>query len=281
MRNLSIVIPTIGRRQEVQDLLTTLCVALKYINYEILIIDQNTNGLIDEVVFNMSKKLHINHLKPNLKGLSKAKNYGASLATKEFISFPDDDCKIFENTYLKAFELLENGNLDMVFGKCVDENGNDSVLNFRKEAYFLNSFNIVGGFVEATVVAKKVIFEKFTFDENMGAGAFFGAEEGFDWLYRILRKGNSKAFYSPEIIFYHPQVISHRGDENSLKRVFSYRCGSGYLYKKHGFYGKFFKRLFISLSGSVFYFFVDKRSSAYYKTEFLALLKGYTSANFK
>ncbi len=48
---------------------------------------------------------------------------------------------------------------------------------------------MLGGFVEATVVCKRDVFMNFEFDENMGAGTFFGAEEGFDWLYRILDGG--------------------------------------------------------------------------------------------
>jgi len=75
---------------------------------------------------------------------------------------------------------------------------------------------MLGGFVEATVVCRRNIFDKFQFDENMGAGTFFGAEEGFDWMYRILTQSSIKAYFSPEILFYHPKVILAKGDYSSL-----------------------------------------------------------------
>lgn len=137
-----------------------------------------------------------------LKACLKRKNYGAKVAKGKFISFPDDDCKIFLDTYQKAFKLLDEKKSDMVFGKCIDAEGNDSVLNFKKYEYHLHPSNMLGGFVEATVVCKKEVFDDYKFDENMGAGEFFGAEEGFDWLYRILTSSSYTAFYSPEIKFY-------------------------------------------------------------------------------
>ena len=181
---------------------------------------------------------------------------------------------MFPDTFAKAFQLLENEKCDMVFGKCIDEKGNDSVLNFQKEKYTLTKENMLGGFVEATVVCKKEIFDNFKFDENMGAGTFFGAEEGFDWLYRILTESSTKAVFSPEIKFYHPQVILSKGDLSALNRVFKYRCGTAYLCHKHHFAGKYYKRLIMAYVASKLYYFTDKDKAKYYKTEFLALQLG-------
>lgn len=271
---LSILVPTIGRKHELAMLLQSIIDAACRFNYEIVIVDQNPVGFLKEVLDQYQNQLPIIHHLVSFKGLSKAKNYGVKVSKGEFICFPDDDCKVFPDTFAKAFQLLENENCDMVFGKCIDDKGADSVLNFRKQQYALNSKNMLGGFVEATVVCARGIFEKFEFDENMGAGTFFGAEEGFDWLYRILTQTDAKAVFSPEIKFYHPQVILSKGDLPALNRVFKYRCGTAYLCHKHHFVGKYYKRLIMAYVASKLYYFTDKEKAKYYKTEFLALQLG-------
>lgn len=271
---LSILVPTIGRTIELSALLHSILDAKLSFPYEIVLIDQNSIGYLDEVLNNYRDKLPIKHHVVKFKGLSKAKNYGVKVSCGSFICFPDDDCKIFPDTFPNAFSLIEKENADLVFGKCIDEKGNDSVLNFQKEKYTLNKENMLGGFVEATVVCKRDVFMNFEFDENMGAGTFFGAEEGFDWLYRILSHSNLKAVFSPEIKFYHPQVILSKGDLSALNRVFKYRCGTAYLCHKHHFARKYYKRLIMAYVASKLYYFTDKDKAKYYKTEFLALQLG-------
>lgn len=271
---LSILVPTIGRTAELDMLLDSIQKAMLHLPYEIIIIDQNPAEFLDEVLSKYQHVLPISHHLVAFKGLSKAKNYGVKVSKGDFICFPDDDCKVFPDTFAKAFQLLENEKCDMVFGKCIDEKGNDSVLNFQKEKYTLTKENMLGGFVEATVVCKKEIFDSFKFDENMGAGTFFGAEEGFDWLYRILTQTDAKAVFSPEIKFYHPQVILSKGDLSALQRVFKYRCGTAYLCQKHGFVGQYYKRLLLSYGAFLSFYFLDREKSIYYQTEYHALRLG-------
>lgn len=276
---LSIIVPTIGRIKELDELLLSLSNCKISVGYEILIVDQNKDIILDDILAKYTA-LPLKHHKVNFSGLSKAKNYGVTLASGDYVSFPDDDCKIFENTYNLAFEILEKNNADMVFGKCIDEQGKDSVLNFRKDEYTLNKDNMVGGFVEATVVCKKSIFEAFQYDENMGAGTFFGSGEGFDWMYRILTQSTFKAYYSPEILFYHPQVILEKGNLASLNRTFKYSCGTGYLCRKHNFLKKYHKRLIlVKLANFGFYFF-NKEKYNYYSAELYGLKTGYLFSKY-
>lgn len=272
---LSIIIPTIGRVTELKDLLLSIVDACLPFNFEIIIIDQNEKGFLQDMLIEFENKLPINHCIVPFKGLSKAKNFGFSLSAGEFVSFPDDDCKIFKETFENALSEIHDRNLDIVFGKCIDEDGNDSVLNFKKESTFLDRRNMLGGFVEATVISKREIFDEYKFDENMGAGCFFGAEEGYDWLYRVFSEERpNKVMFSPRIEFYHPQVIFSKGDYSSLNRVFKYRCGTAYLCNKHNFWFKYYKRVILSSCAYYFFYFINKNNSTYYKTEMLALRLG-------
>lgn len=270
---LSIIVPTIGRTKELEMLLASIQEAKLSFDYEILLIDQNPVGFLSHLISHFSI-LPIKHINVEFKGLSKAKNYGLKEALGQYVCFPDDDCKVFSNTFTFAFQILENTGADLVFGKCLDAEGKDSVLNFKTTAGFLDSDNMLGGFVEATVVAKKEVFNHYKFDETMGAGAFFGAEEGFDWLYRILTQSSYKAYYSPEIKFYHPQVILSKGDYASINRVFKYSCGAAYLCVKHRFYKRYYKRLLMTTVATMVYRFVNTGKYHYYKSETLGLLTG-------
>lgn len=272
---LSIIIPTLNRTTELKALLLSIEKCVFNFEYEVIIIDQNPIGFLDDVLNDFWSKFNLKHQLVSFKGLSKAKNFGAKIAQGDFLSFPDDDCKIFSDTYSKALNIISSEKVDVVFGRCIDSDGNDSVLRFKKAPYILNKENMLGGFVEATGIINKSVFEQgFFFDENMGAGCFYGAEEGYDWLYRILTTSNIKAFYSTEVIFYHPQVLLDKGSIQALKRVFSYSCGTGYLCKKHKFYYRYFKRLALVFASLPIFMIINRKKGRYYFAEFLGLLSG-------
>jgi glycosyltransferase involved in cell wall biosynthesis len=270
----SVIVPTLGRRIEVSELLASIKAAEISVPYEVLIIDQNPKGFLDETLEGFLHQLPIVVFNVDFKGLSKAKNFGVSKAKGQIVSFPDDDCRVFKDTFAIGLQTLNRGH-DLVFGRCIDELGNDTVLNFKKEPLQLDIKNMLGGFVEATVFCKKEVLDEFKFDDNMGAGTFFGAEEGYDWLYRILVTQRKSAFYNPDIKFYHPHVIPNKGDTAALKRVFSYRCGTAYLCRKHQFFGKYFKRLILVFLAGIGYSVVSRKKSIYYKVEYHALRVGW------
>jgi len=273
---LSIIIPTIYRKIELEELLDSIQNYVKDISFEVIIVDQNLKGFLDEVIDKFINSINISHHLVTFKGISLAKNYGVKVAKGEYLTFPDDDCKIFPDTYLKALQLIFTKKADIVFGKCIDDNGIESVIQFKEAPYYLNKNNMQGGFVEATgVISKKIFHQNFYFDEVMGAGQFFGAEEGYDWLYRILTQSNFTCYYSNEIKFYHPQVLLDKGLSLSLNRVFTYSCGKAYLYKKHRFYIKLINRLMMVLFSIPFFIIFERKKAKYYFTELLGLLSGY------
>jgi glycosyltransferase involved in cell wall biosynthesis len=273
---LSIVIPTLNRTLELKTLLQSIEKYVLKIEYEVIIIDQNPSGFLDDVLSDFKTKANFYHYLVPFKGLSKAKNYGAKLASGEYLSFPDDDCEIYESTYTIGFQTIETKMVDIVFGRCIDKDGLDSVIRFSKKSYFLNKKNIAGGFVEATgLISKKVFIENYFFDENMGVGQFHGAEEGFDWLYRILTQSNFNIFFNRDITFYHPQVLLDKKSNQALKRVFNYSCGKSYLCKKHKLYSILVKRLGLVLLSLPIFILIVRNKAKYYFAELLGLLTGF------
>lgn len=269
---LSIIIPTIGRIGELTSLLESIYGCnIDHSQIEIIVIDQNSISFLKELRATFESVRFEN---VDFKGLSKAKNYGATIATSKWLCFPDDDCEFYYDTIELALHFSQESKADIIFGKCIDRKGNDSVMNFKDHDFVLTVEKMSGGFVEATGFVKKEVFSQYKFDESMGAGCFHGAEEGYDWLFRILRNSRYKVVFNPLILFYHPQIISVKGDQASIKRVFTYRCGFAKLCFKHKFYYKFFKRVVLVSFSLPFYALYNPKKLRYYAVELLGLFSG-------
>ena len=273
MYDLSIVIPTIGREKEVRLLLQSISDTIPdRLLYEIIIVDQNADDLLLSAIHD-ANNLYINHCKVPFRGLSKAKNYGIKQASGRYICFPDDDCRMLENSIETALNLLNTNQYDMVTGRCADEDGNDSILKFHKSYADLTIDNFEGKMVEPAIFAKRELMLEYSFDETLGVGTFHGAEEGFDLIYRLL-KDKKRIFYSPDICLYHPQVILDKSETKSILRAFTYRCGLGRVCVKHKLYRKLLKRLFAVLLFIPFCAVFRRNSLRFYLAEMLGILSG-------
>jgi len=242
------------------------------ISYEIIIVDQNADDLLLSAIHD-ANNLHINHYEVSFRGLSKAKNYGTKQASGRYICFPDDDCRMLENSIEIALNLLTTNQYDMVTGRCADEEGNDSILKFHKSCADLTIDNFEGKMVEPAIFAKRELMLEYRFDETLGVGTFHGAEEGFDLIYRLL-KDKKRIFYSPDICLYHPQVILDKSEPKSILRAFTYRCGLGRVCVKHKLYRKLLKRLFAVLLFIPFCALFRRNSLRFYLAEMLGILSG-------
>jgi glycosyltransferase involved in cell wall biosynthesis len=270
---LSIVIPTYNRTCELESLLQSIFTNDFYNlnSMEVLVIDQNSNNITEHIRTKYKNALWYN---VDFKGLSQAKNYGISKSNGQWICFPDDDSKFLKNTILRFLEFHNNKKIDIISGKCIDEFGKDSVANFKNIFYKLNKRNISGGFIEATCFTRKLVFTKFLFDEKLGAGRFHGAEEGYDWIYRILKYKQFNVYYNPCIQIFHPQTIIDKSSDYSINRVFTYRAGFAYLCRKNGLWLKFLRRILLVLLSLPFFFFFYRKNYNYYISEFKGLIIG-------
>ena len=271
--NLSIVIPTLGRVKELESLLNSILIA-DYDDLEVIIVDQNFSDLLDNLISHYSSFMNLRSFKVNFRGLSKAKNFGISKAKGEIICFIDDDAEFCIGTIQNALSrLCADADVDVVCGRCVDRLGNDSVVKFKNEESWLTKRAFEGKFIESTMFFKSRCFDSMLYDEKLGIGAFHGAEEGYDLVYRMLEK-ERKILFDPSIVFYHPQTIFSHDTSKEIQRVFSYRCGFAYVCTKHKLSKRYYKRLF-SVTLYIFYAYLFKRRVVrYYIAELLGLFCG-------
>jgi len=272
---LSIVIPTLGRREELKKLLESIIINVENISYEVLIVDQNQDGLIDTLCGEYKERLNLYQLKVMFKGSSKARNYGINNADGEFICFPDDDAELSDNTLVNAINILEKNKYDVVFGKCVDKKtGKDSVINFCNHSSEIKIHDLDGKFVEATMFARTEVLSNVKYDEKMGAGEIFGSQEGFDLVYRLIKK-KKRLYYDPNILFYHPNKIISRNTEAEIRRAFYYSCGFGYLCKKHKFVKRYNNRVRKLRIGMPVVFLFRHSEYKYFKAQLMGIQLGY------
>ncbi|KHD10577.1 hypothetical protein PN36_17420 [Candidatus Thiomargarita nelsonii] len=269
---ISIIIPTINRKEQFNALLASIKKS-EYQNYEIIVVDQNGSNLLDNIITGCKEDFSIQHYKVNFKGAAKARNYGALFAQGELLCFPDDDAEIFPNTLSIACNSFNQIDCSVLFGKCIDKSGKDSVLKFNTKAAYLTLQNHDNMFVESTMFVKSDIFKKYEFDETFGIGTFYGAEEGYDLILRMLT-ANISIYYNPILKIYHPQKKGNYSETLAIQRVFSYRCGLAHLCMKHKLYKKLLSRSFKIIAYLSYLILFDRAKVRYYLSELLGILAG-------
>jgi glycosyltransferase involved in cell wall biosynthesis len=273
LASFSVIIPTLGRTHELGAFLRSL-EGSTLRPQQIIVVDQNSDDRIAPVIAEFPA-LGIDHQRVAFRGLSAARNHGARAATSDIVFIPDDDCTVLPATFQTALEEMSRTGADAVFGKCLDENGADSVTPHRNNSGWLSRTQMDGMFVEATTAVRASVLREIPFDETLGLGTFHGAEEGYDWVLRLL-SAKKRLFFQPAITFIHPRPISDHGSPAAVRRAFTYRSGYGRLCRKHGLWGKYSKRVALVVAGIVVYSVVDRKKARYYLAELAGLIAGAT-----
>lgn len=267
----SVAVPTMGRTNELAALLQSIGDSTVH-PVHVIIVDQNSDDRLAPIIAQFSS-LGIDHHRVAFRGLSAAKNYAARVASSDVLFTPDDDCRVLANTFQTALEELVSTGADVVFGKCLDENGADSIIPYRKEPGWLSPNRLEGMFVEPATAVRTAVLREIPFDETLGVGTFHGAEEGYDWVLRLLA-ANKRLYFQPAVRFVHPRTITDHGSPQALRRVFSYRSGYGRLCRKHGLWGKYAMRVALVTGGIVAYSFANRTKARYYLAELAGLMAG-------
>ncbi|WES66719.1 glycosyltransferase family 2 protein [Superficieibacter sp. HKU1] len=250
----SLILCTINRYDDVDFFLNSL-IGNKT-EFEVIIVDQNNDGLIDDLILKYSF-LNIKHLKTNIRGLSRARNYGKKYASGKFICFPDDDC-IYSNRLIdKVFDIFQKkSSIDFLSIKTIDPKDARKSLVYCDSNEHLISFDKKAGCSFTYFFKRNKKFDEIHFDERMGVGANtkYGAGEETDYITQLLHI-NHKGLYYPDLIVYH-KAKENYFDKETLIRLQAYGGGYAFYIKKNyriiGFYRAAklclapFKRLVIS-----------------------------------
>jgi len=221
----SLIMATLGRSGEIITLLDSLLLQ-SYKNFELIIIDQNDDDIVDKIYNQYKDKLDLHYYRCDKKGLSLGRNRGLEHISGDIVAFPDDDCEYETDTLEKAADFFEK-NPHYSFYTCntKERNGNNAVLETREKNCDIGIFNFLSVGISFTIFVRSETVAGFSFDEQLGVGAAFGSAEESDLLLYLI-KNKKKGRYHAAHYIYHP------GKTETPQRVYSYSLGFGALFKK-------------------------------------------------
>ena len=234
---------TYGRDFEIDKAFESFCTQdIGSSNFEIILVDQNTKIDLSPIVAKYADSLRIIHIRSSKKGLSHNRNIGLLRAQGDYVCFPDDDCTYYPDTLNRALYHLKSSNSNAVFGAIRDRtNGENIIRNWPSKNRRLTRYNFFSLYSSITVFCKK---NELTFNENLGAGCYFGACEDSEYTYNLI-KNLGRCYYFTDIEVWHPKV----GLEQFTKeKNISYGLGFGAFSALHKF-DFFILRLFFMAIG--------------------------------
>lgn len=271
----SLIVSTIGRTDDLRELFVSL-MGQRAADFEVIVIDQSSNDQVARLCADFRDRLQIVHEKMEIRGVSRGRNQGLSLARGEIIGFPDDDCSLPESVLedVSAF-FDQNPGVDILCGSSCERDTDRSVTRFHALAQSITRENVLVTSVEFATFSRRRVFDTLRYDESMGVGSTWGSDEGPDLILRALDLG-FVAQYEPGLVVHHPCPVL-KVDAKTLSRSFSYAQGRGRLLRKHHYpFATVAHTGFRSLAGCILYLvMLNQPRSEYYWRAFRGLLIGY------
>ena len=234
----SLIIATLNRTGEVDYLLKTLD-RQTYRNFELIVVDQNSDDRLVSLITPYQSSFPILHLR-SAKGLSRARNVALTHVSGDIVVFPDDDCAYCPDLLDRVARFFTNQTeWNGLVGRAVSQEGDDSSGKWDHEAGKITQFNVWRRGTSYTIFLRRsTVSAVGLFDESLGVGAKtpWGSAEDIDYLLRSLISG---LYYDPTVTVTHPiRVTSVVVETNEIKppsfsKTYSYAMGRGRVLRKH------------------------------------------------
>lgn len=228
MKGISAVVATYRRKNELVRLFDSL-IKNNIDKLEVIVVDQNQDGLIDDLIAQYRHRLDILHLKMTEANQSRARNHGAASAKYPIICFPDDDCWFEDDSLQKVQQFFNrNTSTDLLIANWKQNPivHSDSFSLTRKKIF---SFRAVG-YVTYVLFFNEGVFQKLGgFMETIGIGQYIGGGEDSELTFRAAHQ-NLDIFYSAEIIVNHKYIPILSRD---LETIRSRQRAMGLMYAKY------------------------------------------------
>jgi glycosyltransferase involved in cell wall biosynthesis len=229
----SLILATVGRTDELRCFLASLY-AQTHPDFELIVVDQNPDNRLAPVLGPYVDKFPITHVRIEGKGLSRARNVGLKHVSGDVVAFPDDDCWYPPDLLARVAQFFASyPERDGLTVRLTDAEGKDTMARFDTRPGILNKINMWKRHAEATLFLRRTCIEGTWFDEELGIGAGtpWGANEGADYLLRLLDQGAS-LYWDPSLSVFHPQSWPPY-NEKAVRKGYAYGCGMGHMLQKH------------------------------------------------
>ena len=247
----SLVVATLGRTQELVRLFESLSHQTRR-DFEVIVVDQNTDERLAPVVARFAATLDIRHLRTDRRGVCRARNLGADAARAPWLVFPDDDCWYPADFLERMAGLIAASGADFCCGRPTDAAGRTIMGTFETEAMPIARGTIWTTLIEWMLAVRRTPFlAAHGFDERIGPGSGtpWGAYEVQDLVLTLLASG-AKGYYDPALTGHHPEDASDQTTAANVAKMRTDSAGLGYVMQKHGYgFRDFLPRLLRPIAG--------------------------------
>lgn len=232
MREMSLILATVGRSAELNRLFDTL-VAQHWHDFEVVVVDQNEDDRLLPILERArSLGLLVRHLRHSPPNLALARNAGIAASSGNWLGFPDDDCWYEPHTLERV--MLRSSRKDQPTGVITRWVEQDpplppGTLSWHRSSRFRDL-----PVSSITLFFRRDLVERIGgFDGRLGVGQWFGAGEETDIVLRALRAGALLA-YEPTVLVHH-RVDPPAPSVSAIARQAARRRarGTGAMYAKH------------------------------------------------
>jgi len=196
----------------------------------VLFIDQNEPTL--QLNLAISQDARLIHLPINASSVSKARNSFVIPEKTDWLIFCDDDGYLHPS-YIKRFlNIIEqHPELKILAGSIIRDDNHEFYSPRHKVGGSLKNFRHSKLLMGSNFIVKPSTFEELQrFDDDFGAGAYWGSGEETDFAWKAYFSKIPMDFF-PELIVYH--IKPYAGDyEHSKQKALSYGIGKGALVGK-------------------------------------------------
>jgi glycosyltransferase involved in cell wall biosynthesis len=229
---ISIIIPTLGTREEelIRLLRSIDEQTIRY--YEVILVSQDHHEVVEGIVRNF--EFPIKHIKTDKKGLSSSRNIGMGYVTGKILTFSDDDCWYEPSAFEEIVTHFNHTNGDIacfqIYDPGLKEYYKDYPDQAKKRLTLRDLFRKSS--IEIFINLEKVDRTHIKFDEQFGLGAKYPSGEENIFLHHMYKNGYAIS-YTPKVVVYHkkPTVDSRlnlttfRGKGPLFKRMFNTPLG--------------------------------------------------------
>lgn len=227
----SLVIATLGRREELARLLESL-ETQTFRPFQVVIVDQNPPGYLDGVIAPHAATLDLAVVACEPKGVSSARNLGLERACGDLVAFPDDDCRYAPQTLERVAGLFAaNPGMDGLVVAWGEEFSGDAAPAAMEPVSRTGAFRNAGALVQ---FYRREAIGDVRFDPTLGPGTGlpYGCGEDTDFLLRMLGNG-ARIHRVSELLVQH--AAPDPGGRNLVPKTHAYARGRMRLLRKHGF----------------------------------------------
>ena len=231
--NLSLVMATVGRREEVGRMIRSLA-SQDTRAFELIVIDQNADDRLEpEVSSGRAAGLDIRHERLLPPDQGAARNRGIALARHEAIGFPDDDCWYESSVVSGILKKFSADRCDGVVARWHEEDPRGAPPHRLAEEKW-RRFREVKASMIAQFFTKDLLVRLSGFDPRLGLSKWYGGSEETELVFRALRQGFDLQ-YCPDIVVHHPISDAVPSGElwQACRHIRSRARGLGAVYAKH------------------------------------------------